>query len=224
MKSYERGPKESEQAWQAFTTYLDVGIEQSLLRVAKRCAKSLPLMKRWSAKYTWADQAKAYDTALDRLKQTAEQKGMAKATEKAAFKREIAAQRVLEETANVAFSKITDVIKWENEDGLVDSADLPDEVAAAIESVEIMANENGERKVKLKFHSKLPALTKLGENKKLWNTKDDTTAANNFYAVFLKGVMSGALQREIARREAEMRVLAGLHAAVMLSSMRRRCV
>ena len=50
---------------------------------------------------------------------------MAKATEKAAFKREITAQRVLEETANVAFSKITDVIKWENEDGLVDSADLP---------------------------------------------------------------------------------------------------
>jgi len=64
--------------------------------VAKRCAQSLPLMKRWSAKYTWADQAKACDTALDRLKQTAEQKGIARATEKAAFKRAITAQRVLE--------------------------------------------------------------------------------------------------------------------------------
>jgi len=185
MKPYERLPNESEPAWQAFTTYLDLGGERSLPRVAKRCAKSLPLMKRWSAKYTWADRAKAYDSELARLKQTAEQKAIAKATEKAAYKREITAQRVLEETANVAFIRVTDVIKWEGEEGLVDAADLPDDVAAAIESVEITTDENGKRKVKLKFHNKLPALTKLGESKRLWNTRDDQSATNNFYTIYL---------------------------------------
>jgi len=199
---YDRLAGESDQAWQAFYTFRDMGVDRSLPQVAERCTKSTSLMKRWSAKYTWAERAKAWDSEQDRLRTDATNKAIAKATEKAVYQHEITQQKVLQETGNLAFARITDVIQWENEEGLVDSKDLPDNVAASIESVEFSVTEEGKRYVKkVKFHGKQPALTKLGENQKLWGKDGGIQSPTaNFFQFFLEAGRSGEIEREMKRR------------------------
>jgi hypothetical protein len=52
---------EGDKAFEAFTVYRDSGIPRSLPEVSRRSAKSVPLIKRWSAKYRWAERARAWD-------------------------------------------------------------------------------------------------------------------------------------------------------------------
>jgi Terminase small subunit len=125
---------------------------------------------------------------------------VAKVAAEQAEKRELTAARVLEETANVAFSRITDVIKWKDEEGLVDSDQIPDHVAAAIESVEIIKGVDGNVRNKVKFHHKMPALDKLGQNQKLWGSKDDQQQNNNFFAIFVEAARRGDFLEVMRRR------------------------
>ena len=134
MKTYEQQPKEGKEAYHAFSIYRDLGVERSLPQVAQQCAKSLPLMKRWSARYNWIERALAYDAEQDCIRTEATQKAIARATEKVVYQQEITAQRILNEQANIGFARVTDVISWEGVPGLVDSKELSDEAAATIES------------------------------------------------------------------------------------------
>jgi len=79
-------------------------------------------------------------------------------------------QRVIQELERIGFSKLTDVVSW-NESGMVfikDSDSLEPEVAAAIESVEvteqILGKDDDQRtviKTKVKMHSKPKTLETL---------------------------------------------------------------
>ena len=64
--AWERQPKESAPAYEAFSIYRDMGAERSLQAVATQLAKSLPLMKRWSRMWSWGERVRAYEDALNR--------------------------------------------------------------------------------------------------------------------------------------------------------------
>jgi len=120
------------------------------------------------------------------------------------YKNEVTQQRVLQEEANLAFSRVTDAMSWSGIPGLVDSDKLTDEQAAAIESVKIKTDEDGNQTVELKMWNKQPALSKLGENLKLWNSKDQPPPGQqNFYTFFLEICKNGALEEAAAKLRAE---------------------
>lgn len=62
---YDRQAGESDKAFEAFVLYRDIGASRSLDTVAQKLAKSLPLIKRWSAQYGWVERVSAYDDYLD---------------------------------------------------------------------------------------------------------------------------------------------------------------
>lgn len=56
-----RLPDESNRAYAARIAYVTMGPQRSLDAVAKKCAKSVPLMKRWSSLHDWSATARAWD-------------------------------------------------------------------------------------------------------------------------------------------------------------------
>jgi len=206
-KIYEQWPEEPSRAFAMFCRYRDAGPSREL-RAVYRQATGKPEARqasgtwlKWARQWRWKERALAYDADLEAIRQTAQQTAVAKVAAEQAEKREITAQRVLEETANLAFSRITEVMQWENEEGLIDSDKLPDHVAAAIESVEIVKDKDGNIRRKIKFHNKMPAITKLGENQKLWGSKDDNQSIQaNLFAIFLDAAKSGELLESARRR------------------------
>lgn len=74
---------------------------------------------------------------------------------------EVDAGRVIDELAAVAFINPRDFVSWK--DGVVtmqNSDDIPDSIMRAISVIEEVENRNG-RKVTIKFHSKMEAITLL---------------------------------------------------------------
>ena len=208
---YEKLPSESEKAFASFVVYRDLPAKERSVPAAYRqktgkvtAKQATGTWNEWAKKYEWRARAFAWDAQQDRARTEATTKAVAKVAANVAEQREITAQRILEEEARIAFSRITDVIQWQNEDGIVDSDKLPDDVAATIESVEWgYDSESGQKYIrKVKFHGKQPALTKLGENQKLWGSKDDPAQSerSNFFAIFLEAAKSGEIEREMIRR------------------------
>jgi len=153
-------------------------------------------MDRWSSRHNWVERAAAYDAELDRVRQEAQNKAVAKVAAKQAETRELTAAKVLEETANLAFAKLTDVASWSNGGlNLVNSKDLPPEVAAAIESIEIRYDKDGNPIKKIKLHGKLGALDLLGRNQKLWGAKEDTSQQTNIFAFFIEAIHNGEFEK-----------------------------
>ncbi len=83
----------------------------------------------------------------------------------------IAAERVINELGKVAFANIKNILETGNK--IKDLSKLPDDITAAVESVQTITqtttNKKGTKKytitnVKVKFHSKLSALTDLGKH------------------------------------------------------------
>ena len=64
--AWERQPRESAQAYQAFSIYRDLGEDRSLQAVATQLSKSLQLMKRWSKNWSWGERVRQYDDSLQR--------------------------------------------------------------------------------------------------------------------------------------------------------------
>ena len=65
---WERQHNESAQAFEAFSTYRDMGADRSLSAVGQRLGKSKALMERWSSRNHWQERVVAYDNHLDREK------------------------------------------------------------------------------------------------------------------------------------------------------------
>src|SRR5690349_18346029 len=56
---FEQQPKESAKAFEAFSTYLNMGPERSLAAVGQRLGKSKALLERWSRKFDWPGRVQA---------------------------------------------------------------------------------------------------------------------------------------------------------------------
>lgn len=65
-KPWERQKGESAQAFEAFTTYRDMGAERSLRAVSQRLGKSKTIIDRWSREKDWVERVRAYDNDLDK--------------------------------------------------------------------------------------------------------------------------------------------------------------
>jgi len=68
---WSRQPGESQQAFAAFSTYLDIEIRgvRSIRTAALRLGKSRQLCERWSRRWSWVARCARYDFARDRLRQ-----------------------------------------------------------------------------------------------------------------------------------------------------------
>lgn len=81
-KSWERQPKESVQAYEAFYLYLQMGDSRSIRKVAQQLGKSDALMSRWSSTWSWVSRSRDYDNDLRRKELEAKQKAFEKMQER----------------------------------------------------------------------------------------------------------------------------------------------
>jgi hypothetical protein len=61
---WERQPRESGQAWQAFQLYLSLGIERSYEKVRQQLGKSRTIIERWGREWNWQERLRARDNWL----------------------------------------------------------------------------------------------------------------------------------------------------------------
>ena len=62
VEVWERQSNEGAKPYEGFWLYVELGPqERSIQKVSDRLAKSLPLIKRWSAEWEWVNRAAAYD-------------------------------------------------------------------------------------------------------------------------------------------------------------------
>lgn len=64
-KLWERRQGESEQAFEAFTVYRNMGLKRSNRGVCEKLSKSRQLISRWKSRYEWDVRAKAWDNELE---------------------------------------------------------------------------------------------------------------------------------------------------------------
>lgn len=65
-KPWERQPGESEQAYEAFALYRDLGPKRSNQEVGIQLSKSRQLISRWKSNYNWDERVRAYDNELQK--------------------------------------------------------------------------------------------------------------------------------------------------------------
>lgn len=104
---WDRREKESEPAWQAFTTYRDQDVgHRSLRKVAATLGKSGSLIHKWSHTHRWVMRVTAWDAEQDRIWQV----------ELASQRRKMAERQM--RTASVAQQKVASWIVNLNPDNL----------------------------------------------------------------------------------------------------------
>ena len=62
--TFEQQERESDKAFAAFKTYLELGAERSLALAATKLGKSTTLMERWSRKFDWPARVQAHSAHL----------------------------------------------------------------------------------------------------------------------------------------------------------------
>lgn len=63
MEAWERRPNETDPAFVAFQTYLELK-PRSFIGVAQELRKSGALVRRWAEKYDWQERARAWDNSI----------------------------------------------------------------------------------------------------------------------------------------------------------------
>lgn len=58
-------PDESDNAFQAFATYRDLGAMRSIRAAGEQLGKNRVTLEQWSSKFDWPNRAKAYDKWMD---------------------------------------------------------------------------------------------------------------------------------------------------------------
>lgn len=69
--TFEQRPQESNKAFAAFKTYLDLGPERSLEATGRKLGKSTTLMERWSRRWNWSGRVAAHAEHLAVVEQQA---------------------------------------------------------------------------------------------------------------------------------------------------------
>lgn len=93
---WDRQPKESEPAWAAFQLYRDQRLGRSHQAVARQCSKSISIIRRWSARWSWVERAGRWDSYQDGIHLAAATKAVEDAAINWAAEREIQRGRELE--------------------------------------------------------------------------------------------------------------------------------
>lgn len=69
LRSWERQHKESEEAFQGFVIYRDMGVDRALVAVSKELKKRISLVERWSIDWSWVSRCTQWDNHVDRENQ-----------------------------------------------------------------------------------------------------------------------------------------------------------
>lgn len=69
--TFEQQPRESDKAFTAFKTYLELGPERSLVLVADKVSKSKTMIERWSRKFDWPARVQAHGAHLTEIERKA---------------------------------------------------------------------------------------------------------------------------------------------------------
>lgn len=64
---WERQPKESAPAFEAFAMYRDMGVNRSIRKAAQNLNKAVTTLAEWSSKHEWVKRAAAWDAEQDRI-------------------------------------------------------------------------------------------------------------------------------------------------------------
>lgn len=62
IKPWSRQRGETSKAYEAFTTYLELGSQRTTRRVAEELSKSETIIKGWSSQHGWVERARAWDS------------------------------------------------------------------------------------------------------------------------------------------------------------------
>lgn len=81
-KPWERQPKESVQAFEAFDLYCKMGADRSLRKVAQELNKSFTLIGRWSGTWSWQKRSRDYDNEIKRQELEEQRKAVKKMQER----------------------------------------------------------------------------------------------------------------------------------------------
>jgi hypothetical protein len=63
---WEQQPEETQEAFEAFQLYRNMGLERGISKVAQMLGKSDSLMYRWKYKWRWTERARLWDMDIDR--------------------------------------------------------------------------------------------------------------------------------------------------------------
>jgi hypothetical protein len=111
VRAWERQPGETSRAYEAFSTYRDLGPARSLAKVGQLLGKSTGLMERWSAVHSWVDRVAALEARDEMLRREAvEEHLQARAEDHAA--REARIQEKLLEIRERAASQSSKMLEW----------------------------------------------------------------------------------------------------------------
>ena len=64
---WERQPKETDVAFEAFTVYRDMGADRSYVKVSQKLGKSRTIIDRWGRTHGWAVRIEAWTAEQDRI-------------------------------------------------------------------------------------------------------------------------------------------------------------
>ena len=111
---FERQPRESARAFEAFSCYLKLGPQRSLAAVGQQLGKSKVVMERWSSKFDWVSRVQAHGAHLAEIER--------KAIEARAIARSVEWEKVHESVKRDAWKKADKLIeiadrfieRWEN--------------------------------------------------------------------------------------------------------------
>lgn len=112
VEPWERQPKESAQAFEAFAMYRDMGVSRSIRKVAHNLNKAVTTLAEWSSKHEWVKRVAAWDAEQDRIARNELMAEMA-ATRK---KQRRQAQRMQEkgmellESINLGDAKLSEIV------------------------------------------------------------------------------------------------------------------
>src|SRR3954471_7624452 len=113
---------ESHKAFGAVAVFRELGPPRSFPQVARKCSKSLTLIKRWARKWGWQERVTAWDDECDRRQREKQLAAIEEMAERHAAAATIFQLKVIEKLNRMTDEEIdaltpTDLIRW-----LVESA------------------------------------------------------------------------------------------------------
>jgi hypothetical protein len=176
LKPWERQEGEGPERWEGFLAYRDYGLTRSLAKAAQAVGKSATLIGTWSVENSWLKRVEAWDRDQDRIRLAAQERGLAKAVEKAFSEKEFTREWVLGR-----MKKIADIALAPDEEGNI----VPENVNfyGAIRPVELIGREIG-----------------------MFKERDNNAQVTNNYAIFLNALDSVGPKNETDAIEVEMEV------------------
>jgi arginine utilization protein RocB len=66
--SWHRQPRETDEAFEAFVSYRDMGLKRSISKVSAQLAKGVRQIERWSAHHAWRKRVLDFENEQDRIR------------------------------------------------------------------------------------------------------------------------------------------------------------